>query len=251
MLVAPVLLLILGSSARAQFGPSLNSRQAPQAKTQEELAVYLEIYTSADSHATIRNVVRFAETYPASEFLGLAYQYQMTAYRDLSDYDGVLTAGEKSLALLPDNLNTLITLATVIPNRSDGRPDREQLLSKAQGYAGSVLRKIDSLKIPVEIPLAQWESQRAELEAEAREALGHLAIKKGDLGEALRQFEAAVRINPNPKPSLWYRLGGTYLMTGQQEKAMEPLGRAADEGEGAVKQLALDQLRRIQQAKTK
>ena len=248
MLVAPVLLLILGSSARAQFGPSLNSRQAPQAKTQEELDLYLEIYTSADSHATIRNVVRFAETYPASEFLGLAYQYQMTAYRDLSDYDGVLTAGEKSLALLPDNLNTLITLATVIPNRSDGRPDREQLLSKAQGYAGSVLRKIDSLKIPVEIPLAQWESQRAELEAEAREALGHLAIKKGDLEEALRQFEAAIKINPIPKPSLWYRLGGTYLMTGQPEKAMEPLRRAADEGEGAVKQLALDQLLRIQQA---
>ena len=239
------------SGAQAQFGPLLSARRAPQAKTQDELDLYLEIYTGGAPQETIRNVERFAEAYPASEFLGLAYQYQMTAYRGLSDYDGVLTAGAKALKFLPDNLNTLITLAAVIPNGADGRADREELLAKAEGYAAAVLSKLRTLKIPAEIPLEQWESRKAELEAEAREALGHLAVKKGDLEEALRQFKAAVETSPQPKPSQWYRLGGTYLMMGQQDKAREPLRRAAETGDGAVKQLALEQLDRIERAKTK
>ena len=252
MIAATVLgVTLAGSVAQAQFGPLLNARRAPQAKTQDELDLYLEIYTGGDPQETIRNVDQFAEAYPASEFLGLAYQYQMTAHRGLSDYDGVLTAGAKALELVPDNLNTLIILATVIPNGADGRDDREELLAKAEGYATAVLSKLRTLKIPAEIPLEQWESRKAELEAEAREALGHLAVKKGDLEEALRQFKAAVEMNPRPKPSQWYRLGGTYLMTGQQDKAIGPLRRAAETGDGAVKQLALDQLERIERAKTK
>ncbi len=252
MLAAAVLGVTLAASvAHAQFGPLLNARRAPQAKTQEELDLYLEIYTGGDPRQTIRNVERFVEAYPDSEFLGLAYQYQMTAYRGLSDYDGVLTAGAKALELLPDNLNTLITLATVIPNRADGRPDREELLAQAEGYAAAVLSRLRTLTIPAEIPLEQWESRKAEMEAEVREALGHLAVKKGDLEEALRQFITAVETNPRPTPSQWYRLGGTYLMMGQQKKAIEPLRRAAETGDGTVKELALDQLERIERSKTK
>ncbi len=235
------------STAHAQFGPLLSSRRAPQAKTQEELDLYLEIYTGGAPNLKVRKVQQFAEAYPASEFLGLAYQHQMAAYRELSDYDGVLVAGEKALGLLPDNLNTLITLATVIPNGVDGRADREELLSWAAGFASDVLSKIETMKIPAQISLEQWESRKAELSSEAREALGHVAVKKGDLEEALRQFQTAVKINPSPKPSLWYRLGGTYLLMGRQEQAIEPLRRAAEMGGEAVRRLALDQLRRIEQ----
>ena len=252
VLAAAVLgVTLTGSVAHAQFGPLLNARRAPQAKTQDELDLYLEIYTGGDPRETIRNVERFVEAYPDSEFLGLAYQYQMTAYRGLSDYDGVLTAGAKALEFLPDNLNTLITLATVIPNGADGRPDREELLAKAEGYAAAVLSRLRTLTIPAEIPIEQWESRKAEMEAEAREALGHVAVKKGDLEEALRQFKITVEKSPRPTPSQWYRLGGVYLMTGQQDKAIEPLRRAAETGDGTVKELALDQLERIERSKTK
>ena len=252
MLAAAVLgATLVVSGVQAQCVPLIGARRAPQAKTQDELDLYLEVCTGEAPQATIRNVERFAEAYPASEFLGLAYQYQMTAYRGLSDYDGVLTAGAKALEFLPDNLNTLITLASVIPNGADGRPDREELLAKAEGYAAAVLSQLRTLTIPAEIPIERWESRKAEMEAEAREALGHLAVKQGDLEEALRQFKAAVEMNPRPTPSQWYRLGGVYLMTGQQDNAIEPLRRAAETGDGAVKKLALDQLERIERAKTK
>ena len=232
--------------ARAQFGPLIDARHAPQAKTQEELDLYLDIYTSSDSLHMIAQVEQFARVYPDSEFLGLAFQHQMAACRDLSDYDGVLAAGKKALELLPGNLNTLVTLATVIPNGVDGRADREALLSEARDFASAVLAKIGTLRIPAEISLEEWQSRRAELEAQAHEALGHVAVKSGDLEEALRQFEAAVNVNPQPTPSQWYRLGGAHLMAGRPEKAIVPLRRAAESGEATVRSLALDQLRRIE-----
>lgn len=238
-------------AGQAQFSPFTGDRRTPQAKTQEELDLYLEVYTSSDPQEIVAQAERLEATHPDSEFLGLAFQHKMAAMRDLGDYDGVIKAGARALELIPGNLNTLITLATVIPNRVDGRTDREELLARARDYASAVLASLDTLMIPGEIPLEQWESRRAGLEAEAHEALGHVAVKGGDLGEALRQFKAAVDGNPRPKASQWYRLGGAYLMAGQPEKAIAPLRRAAESGDSAVRRLALDQLGRIEAAKVR
>ena len=238
-------------TGQAQFAPFAGDGRTPQAKTQEELDLYLEVYTSSDPRETVAQAERFEAAHPDSEFLGFAFQHKMAALRDLGDYDGVLRAGATALELVPGNLNTLITLATVIPNGVEGRPDREDLLAMARDYASAVLATLDTLVVPAEIPIEQWESRRAGLEAEAHEALGHVAVKNGDLAEALRRFEAAVDGNPRPTASQWYRLGGAYLMAGQPEKATAPLRRAAESGEDTVRRLALDQLSRIEAAKAR
>ena len=243
---AAVVALSIGSlPTQAQFGPLLSSRQAPQAKSQDEFDQYLEIYTSDDPSATVALVAAFAEAHRASEFLGLAYQSQMTAYRQLGNYAGALVAGRKSLDWVPNNIITMLALAAVIPNGVEGRPDRAELLSEAEGQAQAVLSQLETIKIPDEIPLESWESRKAAMQGEAHEALGHVAVKRGDLTLAVREFQAAVEINPDPKPSQWYRLGGAYIMAGQAHKAVEPLRKAAAGGDDVVRRLAKQQLERI------
>ncbi len=245
---AAVVLSIGSLPAVAQFGPLLSSRQAPQAVSQEEFDQYLAIYTSHNPSATVGMVSEFVEAHETSEFLGLAYQYQMMAYRELSNYDGVLEAGGKALALVPNNIHTLLALASVIPNGVDGRADREELLSQAEGHAQAVLSQLETITISDEIPMESWESRKAEMRAEAHEALGHVAVKREDLAGALREFQAAVEISPNPKASQWYRLGGAYVMAGQVQKAVEPLRKAAAAGDEVVRRLATKQLERIEGA---
>ena len=245
---AAVVLSIGSLPAGAQFGPLLSSRHAPQAASQEEFDQYLEIYTSRDPSATVAMVSEFAEAHQTSEFLGLAYQYQMMAYRELSNYDGVREAGGKALALVPNNIHTLLALASVIPNGVDGRVDRGELLSQAEGHAQAVLSQLETITIPDEIPLESWQSRKAEMQAEAHEALGHVAVKRGDLAGALRSFRTAVEISPNPKASQWYRLGGAYVMAGQVQKAVEPLRKAVAAGDEVVRRLATEQLERIEGA---
>ncbi len=244
----PLLAATLGLHAgQAQVNPFAGDGRKPQAKTQEELDLYLELYASSEPRETVAQAVRFEAAHPDSEFLGLAFQHKMAALRDLGDYDGALKAGATALELVPRNVHALVTLASVIPNGVDGRADRGDLLAKARRYASLALAELETLKIPAEIPLEEAESLRAALQAAARESLGHVAVKEGDLAEAVRQFEAAVAVNLHPTPSQWYRLGGAYLMAGQLDNAIEPLRRAAESDEPIVRRLALDQLRQIQE----
>ena len=236
---------------QAQFGPFAGDGRKPQAKTQEELDLYLEVYTSSEPRETVAQAERFEAAHPDSRFLGLAFQHKMAALRDLGDYEGVLRAGTRALELVPGNLNTLITLATVIPNGVEGRPDREDLLARARNYASAVLNTLDTLVVPAEIPLEQWESRKSGLESEAHEALGHVAVKNGDLAEALRRSRPPWTATRGRRPASGTGLGGAYVLAGQPEKAIAPLRRAAESGEDTVRRLALDQLRRIEAAKSR
>src|SRR5262249_18378461 len=154
--------------------------------------LYLEIYTGKDPRMTVEKVNAFAARYPESELLGLAYQYEMMAHKELNNYDGVLRAGEKALQLIPRSLNTLLLLASVIPNSASVRPDSAQLLGRAEDYARQALQELEQIRVPEEISLETWQTRRAEMESEAREALGHVAAKRGDPGAAIREFRSAV-----------------------------------------------------------
>src|SRR6266403_6301507 len=81
----------------AQLAPLSSAAHAPQARTQEELDAYLQIATGQDPNIVIRNTETFASRYPQSNLLGTVYQYQMLAYEQKSDFQGLLGAGEKAL----------------------------------------------------------------------------------------------------------------------------------------------------------
>ena len=244
-------LLVQSAVVPAQFGPLLNTNQAPQAQSQEELDAYLAVYASADPRFTVAMADQFTSRYPRSEFLGLAYQCQMSAYQRLNDYEGVLRAGEKALALVPENLNTLLTLAAVIPNGVTGRPDASRRLAQAETYARKALSQLGEMKIPREIALEKWETMKAGMESDGHEALGHVSIKRGDLAGAIQEFRAAALGNPAPSGRQFLRLSSAYLLAGQKDAAEHAAERAAQLSEGDLHRLALEQLRTLRGAKKK
>ena len=90
-----LLVLLLQPEMRAQFGPLVTPQQAPQAKSEEEFDLYLELYASTDPQSTIALAKKFAATYPASDFLELTYEHQMLAYQQVNNYDGALGSGRQ------------------------------------------------------------------------------------------------------------------------------------------------------------
>jgi tetratricopeptide (TPR) repeat protein len=229
----------------AQVGPFSSPAHAPQAKTQEELDAYLQIATGQDPNMVIRNTETFVSQYSQSMLLGMAYQYQMLAYEQKSDFQGLLSAGEKALKLQPDNVNTLLTLANAIPNALAGRPDSADLLTRAQEYAHRALRGIDQMRIPLTMPLERWESSKAEMVSRAHEAFGQVAMKRNQLPLAVSEFEMAARGNPKPRGSQFYRLGAAYAAIGNNNGAVTALRRAADLGPDALRELAEHELKEL------
>jgi tetratricopeptide (TPR) repeat protein len=240
-------LALIGMPAglKAQFGPLASPRQAAQARSQAELDSYLEIVGATDARVIVQKVGIFASEFPKSELLGAAYQYQLQAFAGLNDFDGMLTAGRKALAGDPDSLDTLLALAPAMANRAAGRPDRAQLLSQAESYAHRALDGIDKIRVPRELSIEQWSFRKHEMQSEAHGVLGAVAYQRGQLQQAMGELEMAINLAPQPEGVQFLRLGLALASVGKKGDAEQKLRRAAELGPDSVRNLALDQLKKL------
>lgn len=238
-------LLGLPMPMHAQFGPFVSPFNAPQAKTQKELDDYLEVIAATNPATTLQKVEEFTVNYPQSELLGFAFQYQMSAYQRLNDLDGVLRAGHRALELQPGNVNTLLTVAAAIPDGATGRQDEVELLRQAEDYAHQSLQGITTMRIPRQVSLQEWENMQAGMVAQAHEALGHIATKRGDLPRAITELEMAAYGSPTPNGSYFFRLGVAYDLKEEAEPASKALHRAVDLGPEAIRQRSLAVLQQL------
>jgi len=240
--IVAVLLLCGASLLRAQLGPLVSPFQSPQAKTQEELDIYLQIVTESDAAKVIREVAQLAGRYPESDLLGVAYQYQMFAYQRLNDFDGLLRAGHEALRLQPKNLNTMLTLALAIPEAAGPRHDSAELLNQAEQYARQSLEEIPGMRIPRRVSMEQWQELRAEMTSRAHEALGSILLRRGNLEAGVAELEAARRLNSDRTGIQYYKLGLAYAQSGKPGAAQEAWQQAAKLGPEGVRELALKKL---------
>jgi tetratricopeptide (TPR) repeat protein len=244
-----VLLAAVGFSgtagAFAQFGPLVDAMDAPQAKTEEELDLYLKLVVSTKPRASFEIAERFAAEYPKSELLGLVFEYEMQACQRLDDFEGILRAGRKALELQPDNADTQLTLASVIPDHALGRPDSARLLQEAEGYSRGSLRELSTMHIPKEILPERWKTLRGQLEAQAHEALGKIERNRGDLQAAIAEFALAALHNPVPQGMQFFELGAAYAQARREEEAQRTLQRAVDLGPDSVREAAQRELAKI------
>jgi tetratricopeptide (TPR) repeat protein len=231
--------------AMAQFGPLVDAMDAPQAKTEGELDLYLELAVSTNPHESVKIADRFAAEYPKSELLGLVFEYEMQACQRLDDFEGTLRAGRKALDLQPNNAETQLTLASVIPDHALGRPDSAKLLQEAEGYSRGSLRELSTMRIPKEILPERWKTLRGQLEAEAHEAIGKIERDRGDLQAAISEFALAAFHNPVPQGTQFIQLGTVYAQARRQEEAKQAFKRAIELGPDSVREVAQNELAKI------
>jgi tetratricopeptide (TPR) repeat protein len=231
-----------GRSISAQLGLLSNRGQAPQAKSQAELDLYLKIVTDTTSQSILKDVGDFASQFPKSDLLGVAYQYQMHAFEDLGDFEGMIEAGQKALLANPDNINTLLTLAPAISNHVAGSGDSDKLLRQAEGYARRILVAVDQIKPPRQIPLEQWEATKRGMQSRAHEVLGVIAINRTQPMIAVDEFKAAINFAPSSEGSLYFRLGVACVYAGERVDARKYLLRAIELGPESVRQLAQNEI---------
>jgi tetratricopeptide (TPR) repeat protein len=236
--------------ASAQFGPLVDTMDAPQAKTEEELDLYLELAVSTSPRASFEIAERFAGEYPKSELLGLVFEYEMQACQRLDDSEGTLRAGRKALELLPDNADTQLTLASVIPDHAQGRADSTKLLQEAEEYARRCLREFATMRIPKEILPDRWKTLRGQLEAQAHEALGKIERDRSNLEGAISEFAIAASQNPGPQGTQFLELGVAYVQARQPEEAKKAFGRAVELGPASVRKVAERELAKVTSNRT-
>ncbi len=247
-LLACLMLAAATGELAGQMGPFLSPSQVPQAKTQDEYDVYLNILTSKDPQQTISQVDRFAHEFPKSQLLGLAFEHKMLAYQKLQDWANVFRSGQRALQLEPRNVMTSLTVAAAIINGIDNKTLPTSLLDDAEQYSAESIQELGNMTIPHEITLDRWERMRGNLEGQAHELLGEVAVLRGKNQIGRREFEAAIHASPNPRGMQFLRLGLLSQSLGNDDQASQAFRRAMELGPDNVRKLAKRELQKVQRA---
>jgi hypothetical protein len=220
----------------------------PQAQSREEFKAYLDVAQAEGPQRSIDLATRFVEQFSRSEFLGQVYRLKMHAYRSLGDAEKTIEAGEKSRTANPFDVDTLLTLASVLPSHLVDT-DFNETLERAEACANRALQELSGLKASRAVSLSEWRAFLGGMRASAYESLGVVAFKREKYAESVQSFERCIQENPTAEGSQFFRLGVAYQYTGQRDRAIAALERAITIGPEIVGAKARVQLQELQASK--
>ena len=213
----------------------------------EEQAAFQEAVNQPGADQRITLAEKFLQDYPVSMFRSHVYLALATAYQEKNDYDKVVENGEKSIALDPDNVISLVIVAQILPQRLRGSGlETAQKLSRAERYAKHGLELVDSLPQPANVLPEEFEKEKAMLTSMLHSALGLVYLQRGISGKAQEEYKIAVSLASSPDPIDYFRLGEAYRGERKYDEAIEAFEKAAELAPGTVvNQLATEQIQKL------
>jgi len=127
-----------------------------------------------------------------------AYANAMMAAQNQNNIDKVLNYGDKVLSITPDDLQTLITLSTVIPQKY---PSDKAQLDKAAEMANKGLSGIQQMMSKAS---AAEKPQLVQIDGTLHQTLGLIAYNKQDYPKSMQEYEAAIKDNSKDDAAHFY-----------------------------------------------
>ena len=241
--------LLLFAGAVVNF--SAQEQKQPQAKTKAEYDAYVAVFNEQTPDKKVELASKFLTDFGDSEFKAYIYQmlidsyirqgnpakvveigekFQadypqadnntkkfvlqrlMSAYQQQNNFEKTVESGEKLLVADPKDLPSLLTLASILPERlpTDDAKKAEQL-EKAQGFAQRALTEINGLQKPAgaagaQITDEQWSSEKNKLLASVYSSIGLIHLNRKEYDKSVEQYALATNLN-KANPIDFYRLG--------------------------------------------
>jgi tetratricopeptide (TPR) repeat protein len=199
----------------------------PEAKTRPEYDAWVKFWNEPDADKRIKYSEEFLRVYPTSELRIYAFQAEMRSYQEKNDFGHLREFGERILEVDPNDLTTLITLATALPERTqDTDLDKDQKRAAAEGYAKRALERIDKMANASGADAAQsalWNERINDARSQAHYALGLVALQRKNYPQGLDEITLAAKLQApsQPDPILYWRLGLANELNGKKDEALK------------------------------
>ncbi len=204
--------------------PPLGKPQ-PQPKSQEEYQAFAAAFGKTDGAAAEASANEFATKFPNSDVRLLLYLKAMGLYQEANNAEKCVEMGRKVLALDPKTPEALVTVATVLSERTrDTDLDRDERLAEAGKDANSAIELVDSLMVPPNAPADRVEAAKKGLVSMAYSALGTIEMTKKNFPAAEQNLKKSVDTGgASSDPVTYLRLA---VVLDQQKKYAEALNAA-------------------------
>jgi len=152
----------------------------------------------------------FIQKYPQSRYLAPIYSNLVKLYLTANDVPKMEDAGEKDVALAPNDVQTLAILGQTIPRAwKASMPNAQAELDKAEKYSKSAIELTPTIPKPDGMTDDKFALAKSQTLSMAHAGLGLVYFRRGKLDQAIPEFEEATKIDPNPEidPVNYYLLG--------------------------------------------
>ena len=150
----------------------------------------------------------FVLKYPQSRYRMEVYSWLVKGYYGNGEIDKMEAAGEKELAIQPDDATTLAILGQTLPRAMNAStPEPLKRLMKAEQYSKKALELIPVLQKPAGLTDEQFTAAKNQTSALAYSGLGLVAYRRGKYEDAIPNLEQSVKLDPTPDPVNYYLLG--------------------------------------------
>ncbi len=203
--------------------------EAPKVNPQEE-ADYKAF--SALKPDDVANQIKlgedFVQKYPSSKYNEPVYARLTQAYYAKQDIPKMNAAGEKALALNPDDVSVLVQLGFVAPHFADPNDlDAERKLQKAEQELKHALDLLATLPKPSPtMSDDDFAKAKATATEEAHSGLGLVYFREGKYDESLSEFKL-VTAGPEADPTNLYVMGVDLQQLKRFGEAADAYGRCA------------------------
>jgi tetratricopeptide (TPR) repeat protein len=207
----------------APVAPLTMESAAPPVNAEEDAAIkaYREA-PLADVPKKLKMGEDFIAKYPESRYRAEVYSWQVKGYMAVGQIEKMEIAGEKELALAPNDAQTLSIMGSTLPRSMSGSMTEEQkqkALTQAEADSKKALELVPTLPKPDGITDQQFIAAKNQIQAMAYNGLGLVAFRRGKFAEAIPNLEQSAKYDPNPDPVTYYILGICNQKTSHFEEA--------------------------------
>src|SRR5580692_7929520 len=142
----------------------------------------------------------FAQKYPQSRYLAPVYSNLVKVYLAENQIQKMQDVGEKEVVIAPNDIQTLAILGQTLPRAwNSSMPNAAAQLDKAEKFSKSAIELTPTIPKPDGLTDTQFTVAKNQTLAMAHGGLGLVYFRRGKYGEAIPEFEEAVKIDPNPE----------------------------------------------------
>jgi len=183
---------------------------APPVNAEEDAAFKaFEAIPLTDGNKKTQAGEAFVQKYPQSRYLAPVYSNLVKLYLAANDIPKMQDAGEKDVALAPNDVQTLAILGQTIPRAwNSGMPNAGQQLDKAEKFSKSAIELTPTIPKPDGMTDVQFTLAKNQTLAMAHCGLGLVYFRRGKYDDAIPEFETSTKVDPNPEadPVTYYVL---------------------------------------------
>lgn len=218
-------------SKQAAAPIAMDSAAAPASSPEEE-AAFKAFQDAPVTDPAKKNELgeAFIQKYPQSRYRGPVYQGLVSGYFATQQVPKLLDAGDKELAINPNDAPVLAVVAQTIARTFNAQaPDAEQQLQKAEQYSKRAIEITPTLPKPASLSDEAFLMAKNDTLEMAHGGLGLVYIRRAKFADAIPELEQSIKADthPQPDPVNYYLLGMANTKTSHFDAAVAAFDKCA------------------------